>query len=94
MHILAEIVPKTEFWHDALEAVIGILDITNQEIGCHRFELYTDYESSRFFLIEHWESQAAFDFHHAQNYTKAVFKSYENWLAEPPRIIRMNKVEP
>ncbi|WP_197705101.1 putative quinol monooxygenase [Sphingobium cloacae] len=40
-------------------------------------------------IYERWADQAAFDFHHAQPYTRAVFKSYEDWLAKPVKLTEL-----
>ena len=52
----------------SVETVRGLLmeqaRLSRQEPGCVRFEVYqSQNDSARFFLNEHWESQAAVDAH-------------------------------
>lgn len=92
MHILAKITPKPEHLEKAREAIIAILERTRAEIGCHRFDAFVGPDKNCIFLIEHWADKAAFDAHHAQDYTRAVFRSYEAWLAEPAEILELSKI--
>lgn len=87
IYIFAEIKPKPEHLEDARQAIIGILDETRAEDGCQSFELFSAPDNQTLYLFEKWENQDAFDKHHAMPYTLAVFKSYEGWLAEAPRIL-------
>lgn len=94
MFVLAEVRPKPEHLEDARRAVVSIIEKTRQEKGCRRFEFYSDEQKQQFVLLEHWEDQAAFDFHHAQSYTRKVFEAYATWLAEPPVIRSLDRLEP
>ncbi|MEM5545046.1 antibiotic biosynthesis monooxygenase [Sulfitobacter sp. AS92] len=58
--------------------------------GIRHIELFEAPDKDRLYLFEEWQDQDALDQHHAQPYTAAVFKSYEGWLAEPPRILPLN----
>lgn len=71
---------------------MSIIDRTLDEPGCHGFVLHQGNEDGCLYLYECFEDEAAYAFHHEQDYTKAVFKAYEDWLAEPPAIYRMRKV--
>lgn len=92
MHILAKITPTSEHLGKANDAIVSILDKTRAETGCHRFDVFLGPDKNCLYLIEHWVDKAAFDAHHAQNYTRAVFKSYETWLAEPVEILELSKI--
>ncbi|MBB3993294.1 quinol monooxygenase YgiN [Sulfitobacter undariae] len=85
--IFAEITPKPEHFKDAQQAIIGILAQTRAESGCYSFKLFEAPDQDKLYLFEEWQDQDALDQHLAQPYTVAVFKSYEGWLAEPPRIL-------
>lgn len=80
----AEITPKPEHFTEARAAVASILDQTRAEEGCLEFRFFSDPGETRLFLMETWRDMAAFELHHAQAYTRAVFAAYENWLAKPP----------
>lgn len=92
LHLFAEITPKAEFFVAAQEAIVNILSRTRAEAGCQKFELYTAPDGRTLYLVEAWANREALDTHHAQHYTAAVFKSYETWLAQPPRIAEMTAV--
>jgi len=44
------------------------------------------------FLQEAFSDNAALEYHHEQEYTKAVFTSYKQWLAQPVEIFKMIKL--
>lgn len=72
---------KPQHFADAVKAVTAIVPQTRAEAGCQRFDLYCDEDKSLLYIMESWSDQAAFDFHHAQDYTRDVFTAYEEWLA-------------
>ena len=80
----ATITLKPQHFMVARAAVEGIVTNTRAEPGCCRFELFSDSAQSKLFILEQWDNQAAFDFHHAQAYTKEVFAAYEQWLEKAP----------
>ncbi|CAA9510523.1 MAG: hypothetical protein AVDCRST_MAG91-1600 [uncultured Sphingomonadaceae bacterium] len=85
--VWAEVPIKSEHFEAACEAVADIVVETRGEAGCHRFEPYRAADGSPTVLIhERWNDRAAFDFHHAQDYTRAVYRKYEDWLSGPVRI--------
>lgn len=90
INIVAKITPKAALFDDCKGRLQGILAATRAEPGCNRFELFASKEQRCLFLVEQFESQAALDDHYAQPYTKAVFAFYENALAEP---VEVEKVE-
>ncbi|WP_232628126.1 putative quinol monooxygenase [Methylobacterium sp. Leaf118] len=81
--IFATITPKPEHLTDALAAIEGILAATRAEAGCLRFDLHRGVETEHLHLYEVWADRDAFDHHHAQPYTRAVFRRYQAWLAQP-----------
>ena len=90
--LFATITPKPAHYQDALAALQGIITQTRSEPGCLRFELNTGHgDDANLYLVEHWASPQALDDHYAQPYTVAVFKAYQNWLAQPPQIVKMTR---
>lgn len=88
----AEIAPKQEHFSSALEAVDGILEMTRAEPGCLRFDLFTNPDRTHLYLYEEWRDDTAFNHHHAQDYTRAVYKAYEGWLEKLPELKRLETV--
>lgn len=88
----AIITPKPEHFSDARAAITEIIPETLDEPGCREFVLHEGDEDGRLYLYECFSDEAAFEAHHAKPYTKAVFQSYERWLAEPVEIIRMRRL--
>ena len=88
--LFATITPKPEHFAAARDAVVGILAATRAEPGCRIFRLHADEAAARLFLYEEWTDQAALEAHYAEPYTRAVFAAYEDWLAQPPEIMRMS----
>jgi quinol monooxygenase YgiN len=89
----ATITPRPEHFGKAREAIRAILARTRAETGCIRFELNESQDADRLHLYEIWADRAAFEAHHAADYTRAVFRQYEEWLAEPVAITFMRPVE-
>ncbi len=81
---LATIKLKPDCFDAACRAVAGIVGRTRDEAGCDRFDPHPAADgSATLYIYERWADRAGYDFHHAQPYTRAVFKSYEEWLAGP-----------
>lgn len=93
LFIFAEITPKPEHFEDAKQAILGILPQTRSESGCRSFNLFDGPDQDTLYLFEEWRDQDALDRHHAQPYTAAVFKSYQDWLSHPPRILPMHPLQ-
>ncbi|NOU51258.1 antibiotic biosynthesis monooxygenase [Pseudoalteromonas sp. JBTF-M23] len=87
VNFIAHITPKAAYYHDCIEAIKHILPATRAEKGCLRFELYENADRSQLTLIERFANQAAFDFHHQQDYTQNVFELYKGWLAKEVEIV-------
>ncbi len=91
---LATISVKPEHMEDACQAVSSIVPATRGEAGCVAFEPRRAADgSSTITIFEEWEDRAAFDFHHAQDYTKDVFAKYEDWLESEPVLVEMKSLE-
>lgn len=89
----ATITLNPQHFEEAKSAIIGILERTRAEEGCHAFELHEAPDDARLYLYEVWTDSAAFDAHHAMDYTRAIFRQYEDWLAEPVAITFMQPVD-
>lgn len=92
LFIFAEIKPEPEHFDEAKKAIIGILKQTRAEKGCRSFDLFNSPDQSTLYLFEEWDDQNALDEHYAKPYIIEVFKAYEDWLAEPPRILPLDSV--
>jgi len=91
---LATISVKPQHMEDACKAVSSIVPATCDETGCIAFEPRRAADgSSTIMIFEEWADRAAFDFHHAQDYTKDVFAKYENWLASDPVLVEVKPLE-
>jgi len=92
--VFATISVKSEHMESACQAVAAIVPATRGEVGCHAFEPCRAADgSSTIKIFEQWEDRNAFDFHHAQDYTKDVFAKYENWLASEPVLVEVTTLE-
>jgi len=91
---LATISVKPEHMEEACKAVSSIVSRTCGEAGCVAFEPRRAADgSSTIIIFEEWADRNAFDFHHAQDYTKDVFAKYENWLESDPVLIEVKSLE-
>ena len=92
--VFATIPVKPEHFDDACKAIASIVPATRAEVGCVSFEPRCAADGSSFIMIfEEWANREAFDFHHAQNYTKDVFAKYENWLTSEPVLVEVKSLE-
>ena len=86
--VFATIPVKSEHLDDARAAVAAIVPQTRAEPGCEQFEPYRAADGSpNLYIFERWADRSAFDFHHAQEYTQAVFAKYEGWLSGAPTLV-------
>ncbi len=91
---LATIPVKPAHMDEACEAVSSITPVTRKEAGCVAFEPRRAADgSSTITIFEEWADRDAFDFHHAQDYTKDVFAKYENWLESDPVLVELKSLE-
>ena len=89
--IFATITPRPAHYVEARNAIFALVPRTNAETGCRTFRLLEDGEG-RLRLYEEWDDEAALEAHYAQDYTRAVFAAYEDWLAEPVDIVRLRRL--
>ncbi len=92
LSVFATITPKPQHLDEARSAIRAILEPTRAESGCLTFELHDALQGGQLHLFEIWTDEAALEAHHDQAYTRAVFRQYEDWLAEPPAITLMRPV--
>lgn len=89
LFVFAKITPKLEYLSEARNAILGIIEQTRLESGCRQFVLHEGKEDDCLYLYEEWDDQATLAKHYDQPYTKAVFESYEQWLAVPVEVTKM-----
>lgn len=92
LYIFAEITPKPQHLKDAHNAILGIVDQTRKENGCRSFDVFEGLEAGEIYLFEEWDDQNSLDVHYGKPYTAAVFASYEQWLAKPPKIKKLSRL--
>lgn len=92
LNVIARIKPHQEHLDAARGAIREIMDRTRAEPGCITFRLSENTNDGSLHLYEEWRDEAALDLHHEQSYTKAVFKAYQEWLAEEPQIVHLRPV--
>ena len=92
--VFATIPGRPEHMDAACNAVAAIVPATRGEEGCIAFEPRRAADgSSTIMIFEEWADRDAFDFHHAQDYTKDVFAKYENWLQSAPELVEVKALE-
>ncbi|MBE5073462.1 antibiotic biosynthesis monooxygenase [Erythrobacteraceae bacterium E2-1 Yellow Sea] len=95
LHIFATIWPKAEHFAEAKAALEQLVAPTLAEAGCHLFTVLENRdEPGVLHLFEIFEDQAAVAEHYAQDYTKEVFASYQDWLAAPVDIQHLSATSP
>ncbi|GAB6845636.1 quinol monooxygenase YgiN [Methylorubrum rhodinum] len=90
--IFATITPKPEHLPDAVAAIEEIVAATRADDGCLRFDLHRGIDTGQLHIYEIWADRTAFDHHHAQSYTQAVFRRYDAWLAQPVELTFLQPV--
>ncbi len=91
LFLFAKISPKAEYFSNAKNAVLAIVEQTRSEDGCKQFELHEGELDGCLYLYEEWSGESELITHHNKSYTKSVFKSYEAWLKKPIEIAKMRK---
>ncbi|MDG6078629.1 antibiotic biosynthesis monooxygenase [Erythrobacter litoralis] len=92
--VFATIPVEPEHMEVAAQAVAAIVPMTRDEEGCLAFEPRRAADgSSTIMIFEEWADRDAFDFHHAQEYTKDVFARYEGWLQSEPQLVEVKPLE-
>lgn len=94
LYLMARIAPKAEYFDAAKQAVAAIIPATSQEQGVDRFRLHEGEEDGAqiLYLYETFQNEKALAYHYQQDYTKEVFEKYQNWLAEPVKIWKMQYI--
>ncbi|MGH7999673.1 MAG: putative quinol monooxygenase [Brasilonema sp.] len=93
--IIAHIKAKPGMEQQMQQDLLDLLLPTRAEPGCITFDLLLDTnDPTVFVLYENWESQAAVDAHFQQPYVKQVLQAYEITLAEPIKVMSLEKIEP
>jgi len=90
--VVAHIYPKPEYFDDAVAAIEAIIPSTLNEPGCRGFSLHAEVGHCGLCLIEEFADEAAFEHHHEQSYTQAVFDRYERWLARPVEVFKLRRL--
>ena len=86
----AEIQLKADCFKSACRAVDAIVDETLGEEGCEAFIPHRAADGPpTLYIYERWRDRDAFDFHHAQPYTRDIFEKYKDWLAHPVRMTEL-----
>lgn len=89
-YLMAKIVPQIQYVQAVKDALLSLIEPTSQETGCHCFRLHEDRETrAAFYLYEIFEDDEALQIHYARPMVKDVFKNYEEWLAEPVHVTKM-----
>ena len=92
--VFATIPVKPKHLDDARAAVAAIVPQTRAETGCEHFEPSRAADGSPdIYIFERWADRAAFDFHHAQDYTQDVFAKYEGWLRAAPVLVEVTELK-
>ncbi|MEO3417152.1 putative quinol monooxygenase [Roseovarius sp. CAU 1744] len=95
LFLFATIQPKPEHFEEAKAALDRIVPPTLEEVGCHVFSAFESKTSDHTLnLFECFEDEDALDLHYAQDYTKEVFKQYEDWLRAPVEVVKMSATSP
>lgn len=92
LNIVAFITPKTEYYQICKQKIAAVVDITKEEKGCIRFEVYEDEIKRQLVLVEIWENQTALDEHYAKTYISTIFDFYQNALQKAPEIHKLKSV--
>ncbi|TDF39292.1 SDR family NAD(P)-dependent oxidoreductase [Alteromonadaceae bacterium M269] len=95
LFVKATIQFKPEFAEQGINAIKQIMPQTLQEAGCQLFTLMKDNDDQKkVHLFEIFDNQDALDHHYEQDYTKAVFAQYEQWLSTPIEVSKMHAASP
>lgn len=72
VHVIARIVAKPGREEELKTALVGMLAPTHAEPGEKVYDLFQSDDPRRFYFVEEWADQAAFDFHAATPHFKAL----------------------
>lgn len=91
MDVIAKIVLKPEFQSEFESRLRVLIQLTQAEDGCLRFEAYRDQDMDNvFWLIEAWRSETDLESHYVQPYVRALIDHYDEWLYEPLTVVKLS----
>ncbi|MBB93374.1 MAG: antibiotic biosynthesis monooxygenase [Rhodobacteraceae bacterium] len=91
LYLFATIRVKPQHLDAARAALDDLMIPTLGEPGCHVFAAFASRdEDNTLHLVECFDDEAALTAHYAEDYTKAVFAAYADWLAAPIEAKRMS----
>lgn len=91
IHVIARFVAKPGREAELRESLRGMVAPTHAEPGEKVYDLFQSDDPRRFYFVETWASQAAFDFHAGTPHFKALGSKIES-LTEGP--VELNFVTP
>lgn len=82
---------QNQIKRDVRSAFKSVIELTLQEEGCLKYELYiSENDSSRYFFLEEWRSREDLDIHIASDYIQSLFGNIQS-LIESSDIIEIKK---
>lgn len=95
LFLFATIRVKPEHVVDARAALDELMAPTLAEPGCHVFAAFAARDMpDMLHLFECFDDEAALEAHYAQDYTKAVFAAYADWLVAPVETRKLTALSP
>lgn len=86
---------KPQYRDKLLARLLEMVVLSNQEEGCLFYHLHIDLQDpNTFYFLESWKDQAAFDFHAATDYVKAINADAISMTSSPSRVEFMHKIAP
>ena len=91
---IVKITPKSEHFNSLKSEIQQVRDHTIKEKGCHLYLLHESAEDTNkcMYVYESFYSQADFDFHVQQEYTKKLLGVFETHLDNPVEIINLKHI--
>ncbi len=91
--IIAEFDVKTDKVESFLDAVKPLVEGSNAEAGCIRYELHKAMDSeNNYTMMEEWEDQAAIDAHNISDHFTSIVPSLADFMNAEPRVTLYSKV--
>ena len=91
--IIAEFDVNIDKVEDFLEAVKPLVEGSNTEAGCNRYELHKALDSDNTYtMIEEWKDQTAIDSHNASDHYTSIVPSLGEFMKGKPRVTLYSKV--
>ncbi|MEM5477816.1 putative quinol monooxygenase [Pacificibacter sp. AS14] len=90
VHVFAKIQPKADHYDEVLAALRDILQATQAESGCKRFELNVgEVDDKSLYLVEVWESATALEQHHKMQHTLEAAERIDGKLSASTEVVKM-----